>query len=101
MNLTSRANVSDVVFHTIRTDPGPEEQHLSDQARALMSTLDESLRPMLLAARYPRILNNVAELWRRPTLMDRYFDELLLDNRGNRQGFPRSEEHTSELQSPT
>src|SRR5574341_560488 len=88
MNLTSRANVSDVVFHTIRTDPGPEEQHLSDQARALMSTLDESLRPMLLAARYPRIPNNVAELWRRPTLMDRYFDELLLDNRGNRQGFP-------------
>jgi hypothetical protein len=88
MNLTSNADFSVVAFHAMRADPGPEEQRLSDQACELMSALDQSLRPAVLAARYPRIVNKVAELWRRPRLMDRYFDELLLDDRGNRQGFP-------------
>jgi hypothetical protein len=88
MNLTSSPNVSLAAFHAMRRPLGPEQQRLSDQARELMSALNESLRPTVLAARYPRIVNKVAELWRRPTLMDRYFDELLLDSRGNRQGFP-------------
>ena len=80
-------NISVISFQAVRSQ-SVSEQQLSAQARELVSMLDESLRPTVLAARYPRILNKVAELWRRPTLMDRYFDELLMDNRGDRQGFP-------------
>jgi hypothetical protein len=30
----------------------------------------------------------MARLWRRPREMDKYFDGLLVDTRGNRHGFP-------------
>ena len=88
MSFASSQTISAFAFHATRKEPSPEQQQLSERARELVSALDESLRPTVLAARYPRILNKVAELWRRPTLMDRYFDELLMDDRGGRQGFP-------------
>ncbi len=42
--------------------------------------------PYVLEQRYARIANRIAELWLTPQL-DRYFDELLVDKRGGRQGF--------------
>ncbi len=36
---------------------------------------------------YPRIAERLKELWGSPEC-DRYFAELLIDTRGNRQGFP-------------
>lgn len=42
--------------------------------------------PYLLEQRYTRILNRIAELWLTPQL-DHYFEELLVDRRGGRQGF--------------
>jgi len=43
--------------------------------------------PHLLELRYARVLNRIAELWLSPQL-DHYFEELLVDRRGGRQGFP-------------
>jgi hypothetical protein len=34
------------------------------------------------------VVNHIACLWRRPAHLDRYFDDLLIDKRGGRQGFP-------------
>ena len=87
---SSKPNLTVIACHAPRSPSMPPEQDLNAQARELFSRLDEPLRPILLAARYPRILNKVAELWRRPTLLDCYFEELLMDTRGNRQGFPLS-----------
>ncbi len=42
--------------------------------------------PKQLDARYPRILDRVAQLWG-TSQIDSYLQELLLDNRGGRQGF--------------
>lgn len=33
-------------------------------------------------------MNRIALLWDSPKLAERYFDELLIDDRGGRQGFP-------------
>jgi len=53
-----------------------------------MARLPKGVRPMVLAARYPRIANNVADLWRRVARCEEYLDTLVVDHRGNRTGFP-------------
>ncbi len=44
--------------------------------------------PHALEAKYPRILERVAEAWDSPDKTAAYFTELLIDKRGGRQGFP-------------
>lgn len=44
--------------------------------------------PRELEARYPRIFSRVLELWGTQEL-EGYFSELLIDDRGDRQGFPK------------
>ena len=46
----------------------------------------EHLYPHKLEAAYPRILEKITETWDSPSVRE-YFDELLLDRRGDRQGF--------------
>src|SRR6266853_190054 len=52
-----------------------------------LASVDQSARPIRLAASFPRIVNRMAKLWKTPREMDRYFEELLADTRGNRKGF--------------
>ncbi len=65
-----------------------EPVHLNEAASGFMEGLPDDLRPYTLARSFPRIVNKMAELWRRPAQLDAYFDELLVDERGGRQGFP-------------
>ena len=73
----------------------PEEQRqpvtADDQSFVLKprrcSNLCHRIRPHQLPERFPRIMNQIALLWRRPVQLDRYFEELLIDRRGDRQGF--------------
>ena len=53
-----------------------------------MTRLPKGVRPMVLAARFPRIANRIAELWRLVARCEEYFDTLLVDRRGHRKGFP-------------
>ena len=46
------------------------------------------IRPNALLAKFPRIANLIAVLWQDPNSLRRYIDDLLVDKRGNRQGFP-------------
>ena len=61
---------------------------LLDTTIAWMAELPYSVRPGELAQRYPRIANSVAELWRRVARCEEYLDSLLVDQRGDRKGFP-------------
>ena len=63
---------------------------ISDHTRAWLETLPMSVRPMALADKYPRIANRLALLWKQPRQCDAYFESLLVDERGGRQGFPQS-----------
>jgi hypothetical protein len=58
------------------------------EARALLQSIDNRFLPIHLACRFPRVLNQIARLWNRPARLDDYFDDLLIDRRGGRQGFP-------------
>jgi hypothetical protein len=55
---------------------------------AWASALPTEVHPTALMTRYPRIANLLAVLWQDPNSLRRYVDDLLVDKRGNRQGFP-------------
>lgn len=44
--------------------------------------------PSTLEERYPRILTQILKNWESPNEQEHYFQELVVDMRGNRQGFP-------------
>lgn len=50
--------------------------------------LPNDIRPLHLAKKFPRVANNIARAWRRPAICDDVFEELMIDHRGTRQGFP-------------
>lgn len=53
-----------------------------------MAGLPQSLQPKEAAAHFPHVVNKLAALWPSPKACRQYFDEVLLDDRGDRQGFP-------------
>ncbi len=53
-----------------------------------VARLPEELRPNALMRAYARIANILATSWDDPDATSAYFDQLLVDRRGHRQGFP-------------
>ena len=53
-----------------------------------LKSVPEQARPVALATRYARIVNALAHQWNDDEACRAYFDGLLVDRRGNRQGFP-------------
>lgn len=64
------------------------ETRLTDTAVAWRDALPEDIRPHHLAERFPRIANRLALIWADPAGTAAFLDELLIDKRGGRQGFP-------------
>jgi hypothetical protein len=67
--------------------PATRTAELNSQADDILATLRAPLKLELLP-NYPHVLNRMAELWAHPRFMTQYFEELLLDSRGGRNGFP-------------
>jgi hypothetical protein len=61
---------------------------LLDATRLWMDGLPAAVRPAVLARRFPRIANSIAELWRRVARCEEYLGTLVVDSRGDRTGFP-------------
>ncbi|MEO8305014.1 MAG: hypothetical protein ABI724_12915 [Betaproteobacteria bacterium] len=55
---------------------------------AWASTLPSEVQPRSLMYKFPRIANLLAAMWPDPNSFRRYIDDLLVDKRGSRQGFP-------------
>ena len=53
-----------------------------------LSHLPSNVRPRALLTHFPRIANLVALQWNNPATCRAYFDDLLIDHRGTRKGFP-------------
>jgi hypothetical protein len=56
--------------------------------RCWLDDLPEDVVPHALAAKYARIANRMARLWDQPQQMLPYFEDLRVDKRGGRKGFP-------------
>lgn len=53
-----------------------------------MAKLPRNVRPVVLLRRFPRIANMMAGSWGDPCAFRAYVNDLLIDRRGNRKGFP-------------
>jgi hypothetical protein len=70
-----------------RRRPQPPEVLVSDTIKWL-ATLPADVRPTALPTQYVRITNAVARIWSDHRRALEYLEELLIDRRGGRQGFP-------------
>lgn len=71
-----------------RHPPSPHDATVNRSAAAWMAELPEHLVPRELAHQFPRIVNRLSRFWDSPRMLDTYFQELLIDQRGRRKGFP-------------
>ena len=53
-----------------------------------LASLPSDIRPRHLPVEFTHVANALARLWSRPEDCLAYFDNLLLDRRGDRKGFP-------------
>ena len=83
-----KPNISAPVdYSKLRHQAEQDDLKLSAAGLAWLASIEQSARPIKLAAAFPRIVNRIARLWKMPREMDRYFGELLTDTRGKRKGF--------------
>lgn len=61
---------------------------LSPDALKLTALLRPALRPTKLQALFPHVLNRLAAVWHQPAQFERQMEELLLNTRETRAGFP-------------
>ena len=54
-----------------------------------IAKLPPDVRPLALLRQYPRVANSLAMSWRDPAAFRECLYDLLVDKRGNRQGFPK------------
>lgn len=57
-------------------------------ARRWLESLPPTVQPRALARRFPRLVNRLADAWGDDPSLTLLFDELLIDHRGDRAGFP-------------
>jgi GNAT superfamily N-acetyltransferase len=85
----SRCNPSLEDPARLRQPPSEYDKTLNRAALAWLDQLPRDLVPLSLAMRFPRIVNRLARFWDSPRAIDEYLDQLLVDRRGRRKGFPK------------
>ena len=61
---------------------------IDDAAIELLERLPAALRLVGLRGQFPRLLNRIAHAWPEPLEFAALMDSLMIDDRGNREGFP-------------
>jgi hypothetical protein len=73
-----------------RHKPLPSDRALTGATIDWVLALPPSLRPRQLCEQFPRVANAIATAWVDRAERDRVLDDLLIDRRGRRRGFPVS-----------
>ena len=73
---------------TLRRPERRQDRELMEHAVLWANGLPSELRPNLLLESYPRVANRLALCWPDKRLTHHLFEDLLVDNRGGRKGFP-------------
>ena len=70
-----------------RRSPRPEDEHVLGHTLNWLNALPKGVRPVLMPAAFPRIVNALCSLWTEPSALDRYFEEKEFSPRDDRRGF--------------
>jgi hypothetical protein len=71
-----------------RRAPLPTDRAVAGTTLDWLGRLPAQVRPRSLVERYPRVANRLAETWYSAQRCQETFDELMVDHRGGRHGFP-------------
>src|ERR1700741_1909793 len=86
MAASTRAPGGEVDFAALRrSDP---VEPIAAETIQWLASLPANVRPRLLPTQFTRIANTLCRRWPIRNSCLAYFDELLIDRRGNRPGFP-------------
>lgn len=82
-----------VIARTLDWTPARRERRLEDwmllaSTANWIKALPTGVKPIYLHKRFPRIANELHRRWADHAELSEYFDDLLQDTRGYRQGFP-------------
>ncbi|MDO8415203.1 MAG: hypothetical protein Q7S87_03205 [Agitococcus sp.] len=72
----------------LRGTPPSSSLKLTGNAARWVVGLPAFVRPLALARKYPRVANALAEAWGNASKFEAQLDSYLIDDRGNRLGFP-------------
>lgn len=75
-------------WQRLREPPRPQDLVLSALAQRWCESLQPRFRPSQLCALFPRLANRLALCWNDEALASRILDDLVVDKRRNRTGFP-------------
>lgn len=87
---------SHLAAYTRKSPPSQHKRHSHDRVLELVlpetikwaRDIPSELRPRAMVIKFPRIANALADAWSRPKLFNMLLCQLMLDDRGGRQGFP-------------
>jgi hypothetical protein len=71
-----------------RQPASPYDRSLNKSAANWIQELPPAVRPRESVIRFPRILNRLARYWDSPAMLEQTFNDLLVDKRIGRKGFP-------------
>lgn len=71
-----------------RHDHGAGDVSIRPETLQWLENLPETYRPEELVRSFPRVANRIASTWDDPEVCAAALDELVLDHRGGRSGFP-------------
>jgi hypothetical protein len=67
---------------------GAPRAELDQRSKQILQTIPAEIRPTNIVANFPHIMNLISKSWHEPKEFVKTLDELLMDDRGNRVGFP-------------
>jgi hypothetical protein len=71
-----------------RRSGGGAKRELDQRSKVIVKALPKPMRPMQTCMDFPHIMNLIAASWHEPKAFVKTLEELLMDDRGDRQGFP-------------
>jgi hypothetical protein len=77
-----------LLWQTTRRPNRVEDSLLMRDTLQWLRDLPRGIRPRHLQQRFPRIANELCRLWKDKDALEAYLGDLLVDKRGDRQGFP-------------
>ena len=76
-------------WEPLRRPPRHNDEALTGTTRHWLRRLPVGRRPLRLCEQFPRVANRIAWHWRDPQAAAEVLDDLLIDRRGGRAGFPK------------
>lgn len=78
---------SNMSYSDLRRPLNPELLKIRQSTISWARSIPSHIRPRALVIKFPRIANILAAAWSDPIKFDKTLRELMMDNRGQRQGF--------------